>query len=122
VNAFEKKLVVASSDRLVHRFKIPASIGGDIREIGMVEITADEELKAEARCRGTPDKRAAELAKTSIVEVNGEAVGLGDGSVDKVWTTMHPKVRTLVATAWVRLHLASDDEVEGFFASRTSSA
>ena len=122
MNAFEKKLVVASSDRLVHRFKIPASIGGDIREIGMVEITADEELKAEARCRGTPDKRAAELAKTSIVEVNGEAVGLGDGSVDKVWTTMHPKVRTLVATAWVRLHLASDDEVEGFFASRTSSA
>jgi len=119
---FEQKFSTATTDRLVHRFKVPASIPGEVREIGLVEITADEELKAEGRCRGAPDKRASELAKAAIVEVNGEGVGLADGSVDKVWSALHPKLRTLIASAWIRLHLASDEELEGFFASRTSGA
>lgn len=120
--SLEAKLGSSNLDRLVHRFKVPKSIPGEVREIGLVEITADEELKAEGRCRGAPDKRPSELAKAAIVEVNGESVGLADGSVDAVWVKLHPKLRTLIATAWVRLHLASDEEVEGFFASRTSSA
>ena len=122
MNAFEQKLGLnQESDRIIHRFTVPASIPGDIRSLGLVEITAEEELKAEARCRGASDKRAAEMAKQAIVEVNGEAVRIADGSVDKVWNGMHPKVRTLLASAWVKLHLADDDEVESFFASRTSS-
>lgn len=122
MNAFEQKLGLnQDSDRIIHRFEVPASVPGEIRSLGMVEITADEELKAEARCKGASDKRAQEMAKQSIVEINGEAVRIGDGSVDKAWNSMHPKVRTLVASAWVKLHLANDDEVEGFFASRTSS-
>ena len=108
-------------DRVIHRFNIPQSIPGDIRSLGLVEITAEEELRVEQRCKGAPDKRAAEMSKQSLVEVNGEAVRLSDGSADKAWNSMHPKVRTLVASAWVKLHLATDDEVDDFFASRTSS-
>jgi len=122
VNAFEQKLGLhTDSDRVIHRFAVPDSIPGEIRSLGLVEITAEEELKADARCRGASDKRAQEMAKQAIVEVNGEPVRVGDGSVDRAWNNMHPKVRTLVSTAWVRLHLANDDEVESFFASRTSS-
>jgi hypothetical protein len=121
MNAFEQKLGLGQQDRVVHRFNVPASVPGEVRSIGMVEITAEEELKAEARCKGAPDKRAQEMAKQSIVEINGETVRIGDGSVDAAWTSMHPKVRTLVASAWVKLNLANDDEVEDFFASRTSS-
>mgnify|MGYP006279042063 CR=1 FL=1 len=121
MNTFEQKLSAFNQDRVIHRFDIPASIPGEVRSLGLVEITAAEELAAEARCKGASDKRAAEMAKQAIVEVNGEPVKLGDGSVDLAWNTMHPKVRTLVSTAWVRLHLANDDEVESFFASRTSS-
>ena len=122
MNAFEQKLGLGQQqDRVVHRFNVPASIPGEIRSLGMVEITAEEELKAEARCKGAPDKRAAEMVKQSLVEINGEAVRIGDGSVDAAWNSMHPKIRTLASTAWVRLHLAADDEVESFFASRTSS-
>lgn len=122
MNAFEQKLGLnQDSDRIIHRFEVPASVPGEIRSLGMVEITADEELKAEARCKGAPDKRAAEMTKQALVEVNGEAVRIGDGSVEKAWNNMHPKVRTLVASAWVRLHLANDDEVEDFFASRTQN-
>lgn len=122
MNAFEKKLGLDQVEaRVIHRFSVPDSIPGEIRSLGLVEITAEEELKAEQRSKGAPDKRAAEMAKQALVEVNGEAVKFIDGSVDRAWNTMHPKVRTLLASAWVKLHLANDDEVESFFASRTSS-
>lgn len=118
MNAFESKFV--KPDRVIHRFKIPSSIPGDVREIGMIELTADDELGVEQRVRGASDKRAHEMAKSSLVEVNGKAVSLADGSADKAWASMPPKVRVLIASAWVKLHLASDEELEGFFASRTS--
>lgn len=122
MDAFAQKLGLdRQDDRVIHRFEIPASIPGDIRAIGLVEITAQEELQAEQRCKGASDKRAAEMAKSALVEVNGQRVHFADASVDKAWNSMHPKVRTLIATAWVKLHLASDDEVDSFFASRTSS-
>lgn len=122
MNAFEKALGLDSVQiRTIHRFNIPASIPGDVRSIGLVEITADEELRAEQRCKGASDKRAQEMAKQALVEVNGQPVSFADGSVDKAWLNLHPKVRVLLASAWVRLHLANDDEVESFFASRTSS-
>lgn len=122
MNAFEQKLGLDQADtRVIHRFDIPASVPGEIRSLGMVEITAQEELQAEQRCKGASDKRAAEMAKASLVEVNGQRVHFHDGSVDKAWANMHPKVRTLVASAWVKLHLADDSEVDSFFASRTSS-
>lgn len=122
MNAFEQKLGLNRNDtRVIHRFKVPDSIPGDVRSIGLVEITAEEELQAEQRCKGASDKRAQEMAKQAIAEVNGAAVSLVDGSVQQAWNGLHPKVRTLIASAWVRLHLANDSEVDDFFASRTSS-
>ena len=118
MNAFESKF--AKPDRVIHRFRIPDSISGDVREVGLVELTAEDELAVETRCRGSSDKRAHEMAKQSIAEVNGKSVSLADGSTDKVWSSLHPKVRVLVASAWVKLHLANDEELESFFASRTS--
>lgn len=121
MNLDQKLGLDRQDDRIIHRFTIPASIPGDIRAIGLVEITAAEELQAEARCKGASDKRASEMAKAALAEVNGTRVHFYDGSVDKAWAGMHPKVRTLIASAWVKLHLADDREVEDFFASRTSS-
>lgn len=122
MNAFEQKLGLNRNEtRVIHRFTVPDSIPGDVRSIGLVEITAEEELQAEQRCKGASDKRAQEMAKQAIAEVNGAAVSLVDGSVQQAWNGLHPKVRTLIASAWVRLHLANDSEVDDFFASRTSS-
>lgn len=120
MDALMSKLGV-SDTRTIHRFNVPESIPGEIRSIGLVELTAEDELRVEQRCKGAPDKRAQELVKTSLAEVNGKAVSTLNGSASNAWNEMPPKVRTLVSSAWVRLHLASDDEVESFFGSRTSS-
>lgn len=114
-------LTAGKQARVVHRFEIPESVPGDIRSLGLVELSAEDELKVEARCKGAPDKRAQEMAKAAIVEVNGKPVSVGDGSCDAAWSGMHPKVRMLVSSAWLKLHLASDEETAAFFASRTSS-
>lgn len=122
MGSFEQVLGLdKSQDRVIHRFTVPNSIPGDIRSVGMVEMTAEEELRAEQRCKGASDKRAQEMTKQALVEVNGEPVGFGDGSIERAWVGLHPKLRTLLATAWVKLHLAEDSEVDDFFASRTSS-
>jgi len=122
MNAFEKAIGLDKvQDRVIHRFTVPDSIPGEVRSVGMVEMTAEEELRVEQKCKGASDKRAQEMTKQSLVEVNGQPVTTADASADKAWLNMHPKVRTLLTTAWVKLHLAEDNEVDSFFASRTSS-
>jgi len=122
MNAFEKAIGLGTAqDRVIHRFAIPESIPGEVRSVGMVEMTAEEELRVEQKCKGASDKRAQEMTKQSLAEVNGQAVSTADASADKAWANMHPKVRTLLTTAWVKLHLAEDNEVDSFFASRTTS-
>lgn len=108
-------------DRVVHRFQVPASIGGDIRSIGLVELTAEEELQVEMRCKGSSERRASEIAKASIHELNGKRAHNGNGDIDRFWNRASPKLRSLVNTAWVRAHLANDEEVESFFSSKTTS-
>lgn len=107
--------------RVIHRFEVPKSIPGDVRSLGLIELSAEDELRVEARCRGASDKRAQEMAKAAIAEVNGKPVNVADGSCDSAWSTMHPKVRMLVSSAWLKIHLASDEETEAFFGSRTTS-
>ena len=122
MGSFEKVVGLDSvQERVIHRFTVPNSVPGDVRSVGLVEMTAEEELRAEQRCKGASDKRAQEMTKQALVEVNGQPVSFGDFSIEKAWSAMHPKLRTLVATAWVKLHLAEDSEVDDFFASRTSS-
>ena len=123
MSEFAKKigLSIPKVERTIHRFTVPDSVPGDIRSLGLVELSADDELRVEARCRGNTDKRAQEMAKAAIVEINGDEVTVADGSADSAWSTMHPKVRMLVMSAWLKLHLASDEETAAFFGSRTSS-
>lgn len=120
MDAFLDKLGVNAA-RTIHRFSVPESIPGEVRSVGLVELTAEDELRVEQRCKGDRDRRAAELVKTSLVEVNGKRVSVHDGSVSNLWNEMPSKVRTLINTAWIRLHMATDQELDTFFESRTSS-
>jgi hypothetical protein len=101
----------------VHVFNIPVSISGDIRSLGIKELTGEEEIMAERRARGDRGRIAVELTKAALVEVNGSPVTQGDASADMAWTKMSPKVRTLAITAYTRLHIPDDEETAGFFSS-----
>jgi hypothetical protein len=111
---------LASPARVVNEFTVPASIPGNIRKVGLVEISADDEIAAEERGRGSNEKKSAELCKACIASVNGKTVGLGDGSADAAWRDMHPKLRTLINTAYVKMNLATNDEAKSFLDSRAA--
>jgi len=119
--------------RTLYRYKIPTSLhlhGGGIVELGFVELTPDEELMAAKRA-GQPMRLAFEMAMESMREVgmsglNGvvkrSKLSTGDGTADRVWHQMHPKLRTLAVTAYGELHNPKDSEAASFLESREVSA
>ncbi len=76
-------------------------------------------MMAAKRAGTDPIRLVYESAKQAIVEINGQAVSLADGSVDKAFDEMGPQVRNLVMTAYGQLHTPPDEAVEGFLSSQT---
>jgi hypothetical protein len=114
---------MAGAARVVYEYDVPASIGGDeIKTVGVVELTAEEELQATRRARGDSIRLAFELAKTSLHEVNGERLNHSDGTADRQWNAMPPKLRNLVLQAYSELHSPEDDAAVLFKASRKIKA
>ncbi len=109
---------VPKQSRTVHVFDLPESVPGDIKQVSIVELTAQEELLASKRAGGDPFRIAYELAKQALVEINGEKVGLADGSADAVWAKMHPVVRELVVKAHQSTHNATEEQTRDFLQSR----
>ena len=96
------------ANRARHTFTIPPElfkeVGGDVQTVTLVELTADEEMMAAKRIQGEAVRLPFECAKESLRAVNGQPVSMGDGSCDRIWNKMNPRVRTLVITAYSRLH------------------
>jgi len=104
--------------RSVSTYDLPKEVSDSIRSVGLVELTTEEELMAAKRAHGDPMRLAYELAKQSLVEVNGSQVSLGDGTSDKAWGAMGPMVRNLVLTAYAELHAAPEEATKLFLRSR----
>lgn len=106
------------NDRVIHSFKIPESLASyGVKEIGLVELTMEEELLATRRSRGDAVRLAYEYAKECLRVVDGKTVRTIDGSADKVWSAMHPKVRQLVIRAYGLLHQPKAEEDSAFLES-----
>lgn len=104
--------------RQMHLFTIPASLQGfGIKSIGLVELTAEEEIMATKRCANDVARLAFELAKESLRQVDGKPVSTMEGTVDRLWNRMHPKVRNLVVAAYGQIHQPEGNETAGFLAS-----
>lgn len=114
----QQKVTEAKKTRPIFEFDIPEPLADGIKKVGLIELTADEELQATRRSRGDTHRLAYELAKQSLSEVNGEKVGLANGSVDKAWNDMSPKIRNLVLTAYAELHAPPENAAEAFLKSR----
>ena len=104
--------------RPIHRFTIPEALANGIAEVGMVQLTSNEELRATKRARNDAHSMVYELAKQSLVEVNGAPVKEADGSADTAWASMQPKVRTLVMAAFGELHTPEEDDLKDFLKSQ----
>ena len=109
--------------RAVNLFTIPEHLVEEgIDEIGMITMSADEELAAYKRSGGDTAKLATELVKTCLVEASAGGVpqklSLADGSVDGFWKKLDPRVRQLVMTAYAELHTAKEEDAKSFTKSR----
>lgn len=108
-----------ASARPVHVFEVPSGLDGDgVTSIGMVELTADEELMATKRAHGDTMRLAYELVKQSLVEINGAKASIADGTADTAMNKMSPKLRQLVLGAYGELHAPPEGAAEAFFKSR----
>lgn len=105
-------------DRVIHNFTIPESLATHgVKEIGLVELTMEEEMMATRRSRGDAVRLAYEYARECLRVVDGKTVRTSDGSADRVWNAMHPKVRQLVIRAYGILHQPKMEEDAAFLES-----
>ena len=106
------------SARPVYVYQIPKEIGTDVASVGLVQLTAREEMMAAKRAGGDSVRMAYEQVMQALVEVNGETVGIANGSAETAFNSMSPMVRNLVMTAHVKLHAPEEATVADFLKSR----
>jgi hypothetical protein len=107
--------------RAVYMRAIPKKylpLAGDLAGFGIVKITPEEELAANARAQGDPGALAHELVKESLrvlrTAKGDMQVKSYDGSVDRAWSSMDPVIRSLVASAYNREHHADRGDLDAF--------
>jgi len=119
MSELEKRAKPEKMSRPIYVYPIPKSLANGTTSIGLVELTASEELMATKRAGQDAFKLAYELAKQSLVEVNEQPVGLADGSVDKAFNEMGAKLRNLVLTAYAKLHAPNEEDSADFLRGGT---
>lgn len=117
-----------ANEREVFVYEVPPNLVGEtgIEAIGLVIMTAEEELMAAKRTRGDAALAAMELTKQALRQVKyagqrTRTVSSADSSIDEVWSRMHPKVRGLCIVAYNDLHNAKQSDVVGFLQSRKAT-
>lgn len=104
--------------REVHTFDVPSELDLTVTSVSLVVLSAEEELQATKRCRNDQFRLAYELVKQALYAVNGQRVQLLDGSADKAWNGMHPKLRQLVLMVYADMHAPPDGAADAFLKSR----
>lgn len=116
-----EEVTASRATRPLYIYTIPETLrtGAEpIESIGLVELTADEQLMAGKRSRGDQQRQAHSLVISAIRQVNERAVNIGDASADEAWARMAPKLRELVAQAYAEIHIPTEGEAELFHKSR----
>lgn len=111
----------ARAQRLVHEYDIPKELVAEsgYRTVGVVSLSADEELMATRRAAGDQVRLAFELAKEALRFVDDKAVSTADGTVDPIWNKPDfSKVRTLVVTAYNATNQPTQESTQAFLKSR----
>jgi hypothetical protein len=116
----EAKIAEARKGRTVVLFDVPERLAEEVgvHQVGLVTLTADEELQCFGRARGNSARLAAELAKASLAEADGRPLTSADGSVDSWFGKADPRLRQLVLAAYAEIHAANAEDADAFLKSR----
>lgn len=107
----------------VHTYTIPESLRGEgvPAKVGMVQLTAGQELTASKVGGMDYTKAQYAAAKMSIVQFDGRPVDAVNAEVDKFWERVDPRVRALILSAYNRLSSPKKEDEDSFFASEAVS-
>jgi hypothetical protein len=100
--------------------EVAASTG--YKSVTVRELSASMESTALARAGMDGSKLVHELVKESVVRAvladgTVEQINTGDDSIDKFWTAIGPKGRTLVGNAYTHINQPRPSESADFLAS-----
>jgi len=111
--------------RAIFTYVVPDSMDPAVRKIGIVKLTHKEQRDATERAinsevlqAGGTDALFMELAKASVVKVNGAAVSVADETLDRAWESMDLVLRKMVKDEWQKLNLPSLDDQAAFIKSQ----
>ena len=114
-----------TTTREINTFELPEKLAEltGVKEVGLVTLTADEELLCYKKSRGDNAKLSSELAKACLVESTAndgtvKKLAAHDGTVDSYWKHCEPKLRQLVLQAYADLHAVESEDTESFLKSR----
>lgn len=111
--------------RLVYTYDVPPSCQvelegfGKVLTVGLVLLTAEEEILAAKRSHNSNYRTAHELSKACLYLINNTRVSMASNA-DEVWSNIPPKLRTLIVTAYADLHNPNEEETAGFMVSRVA--
>ena len=122
--AQEREMRRGPAPRVMNFFTVPPEIVLDsgVAEIGIVELTLNEEMTASKRAGVDMVAMAAELAKEALREVDGRTLSTPDLSADAFWRDCKPKLRQLILTAYNVVHNPGAANTAAFLSSRRQSA
>lgn len=119
--------IASRANRAVHMFTVPEKMQAEIgfATIGLLELTADEEMAVLARTKGgsfgAAVKTQYELAKATLASLNGKVLPAIGEELDAAWNAIPPKGRALLLTAFKSLHNVEKELERDFLKSRTTT-
>lgn len=110
------------SNRIVYTYTVPKEIASlcGVSSVGLVELTPNEMLLAQARGGDDRGQILFEMVKESWRRVDGRPIFTGDGSADVAWGSDKPgmnKLRTLLTSAFNKINNPEKTDNESFLAS-----
>lgn len=108
--------------RTITRLTVPTRItsetGDATRTISVKLLTIGEEKMVADKSGESPASMAYAQATHALVAINDRPVSMADGSAERAFAAMHPRVRALITLAVQRMHGVAKEDVDSFLQSQ----